>query len=311
MTRAWILPGGASFGAVQVGVAQALLDRGRRPDLLVGTSIGAFNAAWLAQDPTPHGAAALRDIWHGLRRGMVLPLRPFRLAAGLAGLGRYLVENDAMANWLRNLLPYELIEDTTVPLTITATDLTRAEPVFLDRGDVVRALLASSAMPGILPPVRFRERWLVDGWLMANAPLGYAIEHGADEVYVLPCGGAEPYEPVSKRATLTRFGASNSAARTRTLAKFGVPRRGEPLSEAVIGSLVARGVRHEFSTWTPQCDLFLPPGPSTHGLSPYSFAESAGLIAAARQLAAAWLPSAKPLTDKDLAAPRALAGVDD
>ncbi len=271
MTTAWILPGGASFGAIQVGVAQALLDQGAAPDLLIGASIGALNAAWLAQDPTVAGAARLRRI-----------------------------------------LPYELIEDAAVPLTIAATDLANAEPVFLERGDVATALLASSAMPGILPPVRWVDRWLVDGWILGNAPLGRAVLRGADRVFVLPCGGLEPYQPtVRRRPVLTRLGVETDHNHSRALADHGVPRGSAAINQVVIGALVARSVHQEFQAWVPHCDVYLPPAPSVEGLSPYSFAEARGLIDAARELTSGWLPRSRPLTPADLATPRVLTGVFD
>ena len=78
-------------------------------------------------------------------------------------------------------------------------DLTTAESVVLRRGDVVPALLASSAIPGIFPPVRIGDRWLVDGWFLANAPLAWAAAQGFDTVYVLRCGGIEPYRRTRPR----------------------------------------------------------------------------------------------------------------
>jgi NTE family protein len=312
MTTAWILPGGASFGAVQVGVAEALLDHGIVPDLLLGASIGALNAAWLAHDPSPRGAAGLRRIWLNLRRSDVLPLRPTTVLSGLVGLGRQLIDNDRLSRWLRQTVPYDLIEDANVGLTVAATDLALAEPVFLEHGDVVTALLASAAMPGLLPPVRIADRWLVDGWLLANAPLGYAVERGADTVYVLPCGGLEPYQPTTRRRpVLTRLGVETDHNHSRALAEHGVPRGAGAIGQAVIGALVARSVRQEFLTWTPRCEVYLPPAPSVDSLSQFSFSEVRGLMDAARSLAGAWLPGARPLTEDDLTEPKALAGVFD
>ncbi len=83
MTTAWVLRGGASFGAAQVGMARALIEAGHHPDLLYGTSAGALNAAWLAADPTLEGIASLARLWTSVRRRDVFPIRP-ELVAGRA-----------------------------------------------------------------------------------------------------------------------------------------------------------------------------------------------------------------------------------
>ena len=310
MTTAWILPGGASFGAIQVGVASALLETGVVPDLLIGTSIGAINAAMIAADPTPRGAERLRQRWVMTRRQDVLAVRPATLARGLLGRGNHLFGNEVLSAWLRNLVPFELIEDAPVPLTVTASDLVRAEPVFMQRGDVVEALLASGAAPGLLPPVRISDRWLVDGWVLANAPIGWAVGLGADEIYVLPCGGTEEYRSVAKPTVLRRLARDNHT-RARLLAERGLPGGGANINQELVGALVARNVRTEFQTWAPHVDIFLPPAPDVGQLSVLAFAEAPGLITRSYRLTRAWLPHAKPLTADDLSEDALLNGVMD
>jgi NTE family protein len=310
MTTAWILPGGAAYGAIQVGTAEALLAAGIVPDLLIGTSVGALNAAWLAGDPTPAGATRLRGIWQSIKRADVLPLRPRTLLSGALHLGNHVVGNDRLSHWLRRTIRFDLIEDAPVPLTITASDLVAAEPVYLDRGDVVTALLASAAVPGVLPPVRIGDRWLVDGWIMANAPLSRAAALGADAVYVLPCGGVEPYERLTGRPTFRLFD-DDTAGRTRMLAEHGLPNGATAINQALVGALVARTIREEFATWTPRLDVYLPPGPCVDDLPLFSFAEVPGLMDAARRLAEAWLPTARPVTPEEAAIPDRLTGVID
>ena len=82
MTTAWVLRGGASFGAAQVGMARALMEAGHYPDLLYGTSAGALNAAWLATDPTLDGIESLARMWTAVRRSDVFPLRPWTALKG-------------------------------------------------------------------------------------------------------------------------------------------------------------------------------------------------------------------------------------
>lgn len=310
MTTAWILPGGASFGAIQVGVASALLEGGIVPDLIIGTSIGAVNAAIIASDPTPRGVERLRHLWLRTTRRDVLALRPSTLVSGLLGRGNHLFANDLLHVWMRNMIPFELIEDAPVPLTVTASDLIRAEPVFLRRGDVVEALLASTAAPGMLPPVRIADRWLVDGWVLANAPIGHAVDLGADEIYVLPCGGTQEYQSIAKPSALRRL-ARDNRTRARSLADRGLPGGGANINQELVGALVARTVRAEFLAWTPRVEIYLPPAPDVGRLSVFAFAEAPGLIARAYRLTRAWLPRAKPLTPDALAEPTILTGVTD
>ena len=68
---AYVLSGGGNYGAMQVGALEVLLAHGPRPQMLVGTSAGALNAAYLATDPTLEGARRLGDAWRGVRLGHV------------------------------------------------------------------------------------------------------------------------------------------------------------------------------------------------------------------------------------------------
>jgi hypothetical protein len=86
MKTAWVLRGGASFGAAQVGMARALLEAGHHPDLLYGTSAGALNAAWLAADPTLPGLDRLAELWTRARRRDVFPIDPWVALSGVPEL---------------------------------------------------------------------------------------------------------------------------------------------------------------------------------------------------------------------------------
>ena len=85
MTTAFVLSGGGNLGAVQVGMLQALADRAIVPDLLVGTSVGALNAAFLAAGPSPSRIAELAAIWRGVRRSDVFPTSLRALLGALRG----------------------------------------------------------------------------------------------------------------------------------------------------------------------------------------------------------------------------------
>src|SRR5438132_13990227 len=100
MTTAFVLPGGSSLGAVQVGMAEALMGAGVRPDLIVGTSAGSLNGAWLAAYPDLQGVAELRRVWLSVRRRDIFPVSPVGIAMGLTGRRDHLVRSGALVQWL-------------------------------------------------------------------------------------------------------------------------------------------------------------------------------------------------------------------
>jgi len=265
---AWILPGGSSFGAVQVGQLDALLGAGLRPDLLLGTSAGSLNATYMASSPDPAGAAGLRTLWLGVRRQEVFSLRPWTVVAGLAGRRDHTVSNRAFARWLRSHVSCRRIEEAAVPLTITATDLETGEAVFMDRGDIISALLASTALPGVFPPVERDGRLLVDGGLAADAPVGAAVAAGAERVYLLPTVG--PGLP-------------------------GRPTRALDVALRATGLILGRETDTQIQAWSARCEVFVLPAPAVAGISPFSFRAGRRLMDEAREATERWLPTARPV----------------
>jgi hypothetical protein len=105
--------------------------------------------------------------------------------------------------------------------------------------------------------------------------------------------------------------APDIRSRSRVLAERGLPAGVASINQELVSALVARRIRDEFQTWTPKCDIYLPPAPDVQSMSMLCFAEAPGLIASAYQLTRAWLPRARPLTPEVVAEPHALTGVDD
>lgn len=191
MTTAYVLSGGGSLGAVQVGMLQALTERGEHPDLLVGTSAGAVNASWLAGHGTgPESLAALADVWGGLRRRDVFPVSPARHLLALGGARESVFPSDSLARLIGDHLPYRALEDAAIPVHVVATNLLSGEEVLLSTGDAISAVLASAAIPGLLPSVHRDGLVLVDGGLANNTAISQAVELGADRIFVLPAGVA-------------------------------------------------------------------------------------------------------------------------
>jgi NTE family protein len=184
---AFVLAGGAALGAMQAGMVHALYERGIAPDLLIGTSVGALNAAFLASRPaTVATAEELAAVWRGLRRSDTLPLRPATLISGLAGRRDHLIPDRALRRLAARHLQFDRLEQAAIPLHLVAFDLLTGTEARLSDGPLAEAVLAAAAIPGVLPPVRWRGRLLADGGIADNTPVSHAVALGARRIYVLP-----------------------------------------------------------------------------------------------------------------------------
>ena len=189
MTTAFVLSGGASLGAIQAGMLQALYERRLKPDLIVATSAGALNGAFIAARPQAVSTAVeLAEIWIELRRGQVFPLNPMTGLLGFTGAREHLVPDSGLRHLIERHLTAATIEELAIPLHLIATDVRKGEEVRLSTGPLVDSILASAAIPGVLPSVRLRGRDLVDGGVANNTPISHAVELGAERIYVLPTG---------------------------------------------------------------------------------------------------------------------------
>ena len=141
--------GGGNLGAVQVGMLHALAARGIAPDLLVGTSAGALNAAFVAAHGTDEDALhALARVWARLDRRDVFPLEPSRVLRSLTGLESALCSDRGLRGLLEEHLRLRRLEDAPLPLHVVATDFLSGSEVLLSHGDALSAVLASCAIPG-------------------------------------------------------------------------------------------------------------------------------------------------------------------
>jgi NTE family protein len=191
MTTAFVLSGGGSLGAVQVGMLQALHEEGVTPDLFVGASAGALNSAFVAgRGFTADAIDELARIWQGLRRQDVFPFTPRHHLLALAGARPSLCSGAGLARIVTSHLRPRLLEDAAVPVHVVATDVLSGLEVLLSDGDAAAAVLASAAIPGVLPPVDVDGRMLFDGGVANNTPISHAVALGADRVVVLPAGTA-------------------------------------------------------------------------------------------------------------------------
>ena len=189
MSTAIVLSGGANLGAMQVGMLRALAEHGVAPDLIVGTSAGALNAAFIAERGLTTAAVdELAQIWRSLRARDVFPPDPKYLFSAVRGRSPSLFSDFGLRKLIDRHVNLTVLEDARIPLIVVATDLLTGGEVDLGWGPAADAVLASSAIPGLLPPVTWRGRTLVDGGVADNTSLAPAIMAGAETVYVLPTG---------------------------------------------------------------------------------------------------------------------------
>ena len=196
---AFVLSGGAALGASQVGMLRALLERGIQPDLVVGTSIGAWNGLWIAAHPDLASLAKLERIWKSISLTELLGANPINLVANLASKRPYLVTNDGMQRILRRASDLGEFTDLTfeqlpVTLKVTASNLMRGTTEVFDQGIIAPTILASSAIPGLFPPVLIAGQQYVDGGLLDNGGVGVAVAAGAKLIYIMSVmyGGEAP-----------------------------------------------------------------------------------------------------------------------
>ncbi|MFF0148069.1 NTE family protein [Amycolatopsis sulphurea] len=184
---AFVLGGGGSLGALQVGMLQALDEAGLVPDLVVGTSVGSLNSAVLAL-PGGSGPALLPEIWARMTRHEAFPGGMLSRVRTLRHGKTHLFPNTGLAKIIDDHLgPDCRFEDLELPLGVVTTDVDTAEPVLFRAGPVRAPLLASCAIPGIYPPVEHEGRLLYDGGLVANVPMRQALHMGAKSLVVLDC----------------------------------------------------------------------------------------------------------------------------
>lgn len=188
MPTAFVLAGGGSLGAIEVGMLAALTDADVRPDFVVGTSVGAANAVWFALHPSDVDSLAAQ--WLSLRRTDVFPIRPLTGLLGLLGFRDHLVPQSGLRRLLERSLGSIDLTGTLLPAHVGATDVLTGAEVLLSKGNAVSCVLASTAIPAVFPPLLLDGRYLMDGGAVNNNPVSHAVELGADQVWVLPTGYA-------------------------------------------------------------------------------------------------------------------------
>jgi NTE family protein len=188
---AFVLGGGGQLGAAEVGMLRALLERGIRPDLIVGTSVGALNGVGIAAEPSLAAVDQLAATWTGLAKQKVFAGSFLGGASSLIRTRTHVHSNAPLRALVEQLVPVARFEDLKVPFQCVAACIERASEVWFAEGPIVDPILASCAVPGLLPPVEIAGEHYLDGGIVNSVPIERAVELGAKEIYVLHVGRIE------------------------------------------------------------------------------------------------------------------------
>jgi len=180
-----VFSGGGSLGAAQVGALQALFAAGVVPDAVVGCSVGALNAAFVAVDPTPQRVDELEGVWRLMSRETIFPDGRFTVATRLATRRGHLYRPQGLRSVIESCVPLADLADTRIPVHVVTTDLRAGEPVWWTSGDPVEVLAASTCLPGLFPPVPLAGSLHVDGGVTCPVPVQRGLDLGAARVWVL------------------------------------------------------------------------------------------------------------------------------
>lgn len=264
MSTAFVLSGGGSLGAVQVGMLQALTDRRIVPDVLVGTSAGALNATYVAGWGTgAQSLAGLAANWLSVHRTAIFPVEPAQQILALAGRRSAVFSDHGLRRFIASHLNYTRLEDARIPIHVVTTDLLTGDEVVLSHGDALTAVLASTAIPGVFPAVERDGRILVDGGLADNTAISVAVDLGCDRIYVLPTGFA---------CALTR-----------------PPRTPHATALQALGFLTQQRLITDIVRFNPVVDLIVLPPLCPVAVAPTDFRHAGELIERARRSADRWL----------------------
>ncbi len=191
MSTAFVLGGGGVLGAVEVGMLRAILERGITPDLVLGTSVGALNGAMVAREPRLSVVDKLVELWQGAGQSQsqhVYGDSALRTVRRAMATGTHLWSAKPLRQALEDEFGDLTFEDLPVRFQVCAASIERAAEHWFDSGPVVPAVMASAAVPGLLPPAKVEGEHYLDGGIVNSIPLGRAVQLGASRVFVLQVG---------------------------------------------------------------------------------------------------------------------------
>jgi len=171
---ALVLGGGATKGYAHIGVLKVLEQNGIKPDLIVGTSMGAIIGGLYASGIS---IEHLIEISNQMKRKKVVDFNLFNI----------FFKDSILSGKKLNKLLYQQVQNTThdqtqIPFIATATNIQDGKLEILNDGTVFDSMLASSAIPGVFPPIEKEGKVLCDGGLMDNVPDDIAKKYGKNHV---------------------------------------------------------------------------------------------------------------------------------
>lgn len=269
---AFALSGGGAHGAAQVGMLQALVGAGVVPDVLVGCSVGALNAVYLAHEPTPERAAALADLWLSLDRRDVFGARRRQTVVNALARRDHVYENDALLRLIKRMCPVIDLADLAVETHVVTTDLDAARAAWWSHGPAQPILQATTALPGVFAPVLIPGRdgptRHVDGGVAVPVPTVHASELDVDVVYVLDVAKGTAPAPV-------RLNAMEVLLRSFSISRYA-------------------NLPDPASLSRPGLEVIALPPPDTTGRDMRDFSNTAAYIGEARSATSEFLASRSP-----------------
>jgi NTE family protein len=193
MRTAFVLGGGGVLGAVEVGMLRALFERGILPDLVLGTSVGALNGAMVASDPSSAVIDRLIGLWQQASQTRdVYGDRPLRTVRRAVTTRTHIYSAEPLKERLRDELGDVTFEELPVQFQVCAASIERSAEHWFESGPLVPAIVASAAVPGLLPPAEVETEYgvehFLDGGLVNSIPVGRAVALGATRIFVLQVG---------------------------------------------------------------------------------------------------------------------------
>ena len=258
---AFVFAGGGSLGAVQVGMLRELIRHGLHADFVVGSSVGALNAAYFASAPNAAGVDRLERIWCELRRHDIFPVT-LRSVLRFAGGEGHLIDPTNLRSLIKRHIPFLNLEDAAIPVHVIATNLGGAA-VCLSSGPAIDRILASAAIPAAFPSVRIDDQYLIDGAIGSNTATLTAAKLGATRIIVPPTGFAcDLHEPPR--------GAIARALHAITL-------------------LIANQIVRDLKELSGKVDVSIVPSLCPLDVSPYDFSNAEQLIERAAANTRTWI----------------------
>lgn len=254
---------------------RALYEREIVPDLLVGSSVGALNAAFVASRPQQVATADdLTRVWQGMQRQDIFPIDLRMLAGGLWGRRDHVIGAQGLERIVRRHLELEDLADAPIPLHLVAFDLASGREVRLSSGPAVEAILGAAAIPGIHPPVRWGEQRLVDATVVNQTPISHAVALGAERIYVLPT------QDLADARARPPCSALDAAIQ-------------------VLGERTSDQLKADLLRYAPDAELIVLPAPNERRVQPTDFRHAQQLASAALAAARAALAEAPALGRPD------------